>query len=94
MVAAGAIGVGTLLAAPWTGWWTLALFVPAGIQLLTLDRFLDRSDSPELIALGTLLAMMVVMAAAAAGTGGPGQPRARLARHPARRWRRCAFAGR
>ncbi|MET0810298.1 MAG: GGDEF domain-containing protein [Thermoleophilaceae bacterium] len=73
-VAAGAIGVGTLLAAPWTGWWTLALFVPAGVLLLTLDRFLDRSDSPELIALGTLLAMMALIAAAAAGTGGSDSP--------------------
>ena len=74
LVGAGAIGVGTLAAAPWTGWWTLLLFVPAGLLLLTLDRFLDSSDSPELVALGTLLVMMGVITAAAAGTGGPASP--------------------
>jgi diguanylate cyclase (GGDEF)-like protein len=74
LVAAGAIGVGTVAAAPWTGWWTLLLFLPAGMLLLTLDRFLDRSDSPELIALGTLSVMMAVIALAAAGTGGPASP--------------------
>jgi diguanylate cyclase (GGDEF)-like protein len=73
-VVAGAVGLGTLLAAPWTGLWTLALFVPAGVFLVTLDHFLDRSDSPELVALGALLLMTGVLAAAAAGTGGPGSP--------------------
>ena len=74
VVAAGAIGVGTLAAAPWTGWWTLLLFVPAGVMLLTLDRFLERSASPELIALGMLTLMTGVLAVAAAGTGGPASP--------------------
>jgi diguanylate cyclase (GGDEF)-like protein len=74
IVAAGAIGLGVLAAAPWTGWWTLALFAPAGVHLVTMDRLLNRSDRPELIALSTLLVMQVALAGAAAGTGGPDSP--------------------
>jgi diguanylate cyclase (GGDEF)-like protein len=73
-VVAGAIGVGTVFAAPWTGLWTLALFVPAGVFLVTLDHFLNRSNSPELVALAALLSMTGVLAVAAAGTGGPSSP--------------------
>jgi diguanylate cyclase (GGDEF)-like protein len=74
IVAAGAIGLGVLAGAPWNGWWTLALFVPAGIHLVTMDRWMERSDSPELIAFGTLLAMLGVLAIAVILTGGPGSP--------------------
>jgi diguanylate cyclase (GGDEF)-like protein len=73
-VAAGAIGVGVLAGAPWNGWWTVALFVPAGIHLVTMDRWLARSRSPELVAFGTLVAMLGVLALAVALTGGPGSP--------------------
>jgi diguanylate cyclase (GGDEF)-like protein len=74
MVIAGAIGVGVLVGAPWNGWFTLALFVPAGLHLVTMDRWMDRSDRPELVAFGTLVTMLLVLVAAAAGTGGPESP--------------------
>jgi diguanylate cyclase (GGDEF)-like protein len=74
LVIAGAIGAGVLLGAPWNGWWTLALFVPAGLHLVTMDRWMSRSDRPELVAFGTLLTMLVVLVVAAAGTGGPDSP--------------------
>lgn len=74
VVIVGAIGAGVLVAAPWNGWWTLALFVPAGLHLVTLDRWMERSDRPELVPFGTLLTMLLVLVVAAVGTGGPGSP--------------------
>jgi len=74
VVIAGAIGLGVLAGAPWNGWWTLLLFVPAGLHLLTMDRWMERSDRPELVAFGTLLTMMLVLVVAAVGTGGPTSP--------------------
>jgi diguanylate cyclase (GGDEF)-like protein len=70
VVIAGAIGVGVLVGAPWNGWWTIALFVPAAVHLLTMDRWMRRSDSPELVAFATLMTMLLVLVIAAAGTGG------------------------
>jgi diguanylate cyclase (GGDEF)-like protein len=74
IVIAGAIGLGVLAGAPWNGWWTLALFLPCGIHLVTVDYWMRRSERPELIAFGTLLAMLGVLAIAAVGTGGPESP--------------------
>src|SRR5829696_1549658 len=74
IIIAGAIGLGVLAGAPWNGWWTLLLFLPAGLHLLTMDRWMERSDRPELVAFGTLLSMMLVLLVAAAGTGGPTSP--------------------
>src|SRR4051812_9019440 len=74
VVIAGAIGVGVIAGAPWNGWWTVALFIPCGLHLLTMDRWMKRSDTPELVAFGTLLTMLLVLVIAAAGTGGPDSP--------------------
>ncbi|MEA2456832.1 MAG: two-component system, cell cycle response regulator [Thermoleophilaceae bacterium] len=74
MVAVGAIGVGLLLAAPWVGWWMLALFIPSGLHLMTVDRWIARSRSPELIPFFTMLVVLLLLAIAAAGTGGPDSP--------------------
>ena len=70
VVIAGAIGVGVFAGAPWNGWWTILLFIPAALHLVTMDRWMDRSETPELVAFGTLLTMLLVLVAAAAGTGG------------------------
>jgi diguanylate cyclase (GGDEF)-like protein len=74
IIIAGAIGVGVLAGAPWNGWWTIALFIPAGLHLITMDRWMERSDTPELVAFGTLLTMLLVLVAATVGTGGPDSP--------------------
>jgi diguanylate cyclase (GGDEF)-like protein len=74
VVIAGAIGLGVFVGAPWNGWWTIALFIPAGLHLVTMDRWMERSDTPELVAFGTLLTMMLVLVGAAIGTGGPASP--------------------
>jgi diguanylate cyclase (GGDEF)-like protein len=74
IVAVGAIGAGVLVSSPWNGWWTLALFVPAGLHLLTVDRWIERAKSPELIPFFTLVVMLILLAITAAGTGGPDSP--------------------
>jgi diguanylate cyclase (GGDEF)-like protein len=74
IVIVGAIGVGVLAGAPWNGWWTLLLFIPAGAHLVSMDRWMRRSARPELVAFGTLVSMLVVLAIAAIGTGGPASP--------------------
>jgi diguanylate cyclase (GGDEF)-like protein len=73
-ITAGAIGVGVLASAPWLGWWTIAVFVPVGLHLVTVDRWLERSNSPELIAFFTLVGMLGVTAGCAVATGGPDSP--------------------
>ena len=45
IIIAGAIGAGVLAGAPWNGWWTVALFVPAGLHLVTMDRWMERKMS-------------------------------------------------
>jgi diguanylate cyclase (GGDEF)-like protein len=74
VVIAGAIGAGVLLGAPWNGWWTVALFAPVGIHLVTMDRWMERSARPELVAFGTLLTMMCALVVGVAATGGPQSP--------------------
>jgi diguanylate cyclase (GGDEF)-like protein len=71
---AGAIGVGVVAGAPWNGWWTLLLFVPAAVHLLTMDRWMERSARPELVAFSTLITMLCILAIAAIGTGGGESP--------------------
>jgi diguanylate cyclase (GGDEF)-like protein len=74
IIIAGAIGLGVLAGAPWNGWWTIALFIPAGLHLITMDRWMERSETPELVAFGTLLTMLLVLVVATVGTGGPDSP--------------------
>jgi diguanylate cyclase (GGDEF)-like protein len=74
VIIAGAIGLGVLAGAPWNGWWTVLLFIPAGLHLVTMDRWMERSETPELVAFGTLLTMLLVLVAAAGGTGGSVSP--------------------
>jgi diguanylate cyclase (GGDEF)-like protein len=74
LIIVGAIGVGVIAGAPWNGLWTLGVFAIAGAHLATMDRWIERSDSPELIAFGTLVSMLGVIALSAAGTGGPDSP--------------------
>ena len=91
IIIAGAIALGVLAGAPWNGWWTVALFVPAGLHLITMDRWMERSATPELVAFGTLLTMMLVLVL-------PPSARAALTvrfcrgSRSCRPWPRCAFA--
>jgi diguanylate cyclase (GGDEF)-like protein len=73
-VAAGAMGIGILATAPWTGWWTLLLFGVAVVAIATLDRRMARTERPERPVATTLLTISVVLAVAAAFTGGAHSP--------------------
>jgi diguanylate cyclase (GGDEF)-like protein len=74
VVIAGAIGVGVVLTVPWYGWITVALFVPAAVHLLTMDRWIERSEKPELVVFGTLLTMYLSLMTGVLATGGPASP--------------------
>jgi diguanylate cyclase (GGDEF)-like protein len=74
LVIVGALGVGVVASAPWIGWWMLAMFVPTGAFLLTMDRWIERSRTPELIPFFTLFTMLLLLAVCAAGSGGPQSP--------------------
>src|SRR3954452_23107487 len=65
-----AVGLTLLLSAPWSGWWTLLLFVPAGINLALLDVMIERSEYPERWAMGSMVFLMLLFAAAIPLTGG------------------------
>jgi diguanylate cyclase (GGDEF)-like protein len=69
-VAAGAVGLGLVALAPWLGWWTLALFGVALLNLLTLDWRISRSRRPERVIAGSLCIISIVLVAAVALTGG------------------------
>jgi diguanylate cyclase (GGDEF)-like protein len=73
-VATGAIGVGILATAPWTGWWTLLLFAVAVATIGTLDWRMARTDRPERVVAMNLLTISLVLAVAAALTGGARSP--------------------
>jgi diguanylate cyclase (GGDEF)-like protein len=77
------VGAMLALSAPWNGWWVLALFLPAGINLALLERALENSDYPERWAWGTMLFLMCMFAAAVPLTGGPDSPAIALVLIPA-----------
>jgi diguanylate cyclase (GGDEF)-like protein len=74
IVTACSIGIGNVIAIPWVGLVPIAMFVPAAIHLVTMDRLMNRSERPELIALGTLTVMAGMLGVAAVITGGPQSP--------------------
>ncbi len=77
------IGFMLLAVSPWNGWWTLALFAPAGINLAILERKLTTSDRPERWAMGTMIFMMGLFATAIPLTGGAASPAVPLIMIPA-----------
>ena len=73
-VSAGAIGIGILATAPWSGWWTLLLFAVAVVTIGTLDWRMARTDRPERAVATNLVTISIVLAVAAALTGGARSP--------------------
>jgi diguanylate cyclase (GGDEF)-like protein len=71
-VAAAAIGVALVALLPWFGFWMLALFAASAVNLLTLDRRLERSQRPELVVASSLLFTELVLAVGV-GLSGAGQ---------------------
>ncbi len=68
------LGGVAVVAAPFLGWWLLALVAVAGIVLGGLERAYQISRRPELISVATIAILELVVSAAAAGTGGANSP--------------------
>jgi diguanylate cyclase (GGDEF)-like protein len=71
-VAAAAIGVALVALLPWFGFWMLGLFAASAVNLLTLDRRIERSQRPELVVASSLVFTELVLAAGV-GLSGAGQ---------------------
>ena len=62
-LAAATCGISLLATAPFVSWWFLLLFgAVAAVVLGTLDRRLERSERPELVAAQTSLLILAVLA--------------------------------
>ncbi len=73
-VGSGAVGVTLLISAPWLGWWTLILFALSALNLLTVDRRMDRSARPEWVSVDAIVITLVLLATGVALSGGPRSP--------------------
>src|SRR4051794_10406673 len=73
-IAASAVGVALVALAPSHGWWTLALFAVACLNLATVDVRLRRSRRPERVAAGSFLVILGLIAVGIALSGGPHSP--------------------
>jgi hypothetical protein len=73
-VSAAAVGVALLALAPHYGWWTLALFAVACVNLGTVDLRLRRSRRPEWVAVGSFAVILTIIATGIALSGGPHSP--------------------
>jgi two-component system cell cycle response regulator len=73
-VGSGAVGVTLLISAPWLGWWTLILFALSALNLLSVDRRMDRSEHPEWVSVDAIVITLVLLATGVALSGGPTSP--------------------
>ncbi len=67
-------GLGVLVMVPWVGWWPLAVFGLAPVPLLTLDRFLRRTERPERLIAASLSLHTILILAGVAASGGVRSP--------------------
>src|SRR5215208_3751934 len=73
-LAAITCGISLLATAPFVSWWFLLLFGVVAVVLGTLDRRLERSERPELVAAQTSLIVLSVLALGTALSGGESSP--------------------
>ncbi|HVR05104.1 MAG TPA: hypothetical protein VMS02_03615, partial [Solirubrobacteraceae bacterium] len=74
LVGSGAIGLALVLAAPWIGWWTFALFAASALNFLNVDRRLRTSRHPERVSVTAILITLVLLGGGVAISGGPHSP--------------------
>jgi diguanylate cyclase (GGDEF)-like protein len=74
MVGSGAVGGALLIAAPWIGWWTLALFALSALNLLAVDHRLRTSAHPERVSVTAILITLALLGAGVVLSGGPRSP--------------------
>jgi diguanylate cyclase (GGDEF)-like protein len=73
-IAAITCGISLVLTAPFVSWWFLGLFGVVAVSLATVERRLNASDRPELVAAQTMLLVLAVLAVGAALSGGESSP--------------------
>jgi diguanylate cyclase (GGDEF)-like protein len=73
-LAAITCGISLLATGPFLSWWFLLLFGVVAVVLGTLDRRLERSERPELVAAETSLIVLSVLALGTALSGGESSP--------------------
>src|ERR671922_1861460 len=69
-VAAVTCGISLVATAPFVSWWFLLLFGVVAVYLATLEKRLNASDKPELIAAQSALFILTVLAVGTALSGG------------------------
>lgn len=74
MVGSGAVGLALVLAAPWIGWWTLALFALSMLNFLSVERRIHSSAHPERVSALAILITMLLIGLGVALSGGPRSP--------------------
>ncbi len=70
-VGAGAVGLALAFAAPWVGWWPLALFALAVLNFLVVELRIHRSARPERVSASAILFTMLLIGVGVALSGGP-----------------------
>jgi diguanylate cyclase (GGDEF)-like protein len=73
-IAAIACGTSLVVTAPFVSWWFLGLFAIVAVSLVTVERRLNASDRPELVAAQTMLLVLAVLAVGVALSGGESSP--------------------
>jgi diguanylate cyclase (GGDEF)-like protein len=74
LVGSGAIGLALLLAAPWIGWWTLALFALSALNFVNVDRRLQTSPHPARVSVTAILITLLLLGGGVVLSGGPHSP--------------------
>jgi len=71
LVGSGAVGVALLAAAPWVGWWTLALFALSIVNFANVERRIHTSAHPERVSACAIVITMLLIGTGVAISGGP-----------------------
>jgi diguanylate cyclase (GGDEF)-like protein len=74
LVGSSAVGAALLIAAPWIGWWTLALFALSALNFLNVDRRLRTSLHPERVSATAIVITLVLLGGGVVISGGPRSP--------------------
>jgi diguanylate cyclase (GGDEF)-like protein len=73
-VSSGAVGVALIAAAPWIGWWTLALFAASVLNFLNVERRIHTSPHPERVSAWAIVLTLLLLNGGVALTGGSASP--------------------
>ena len=74
LVGSSAVGAALLIAAPWIGWWTLALFALSALNFLNVDRQMRTSRHPERVSATAIVITLVLLGGGVLISGGPRSP--------------------